>query len=84
MANPAPHAEKFKLIVDHKPFEWPDPTITGAQIKQLVGITDPAFGVWQLVPGPGEDLEVPDTQPVDLRKPGTEKFATGKKTTTEG
>jgi hypothetical protein len=73
----------FKILVDHKPHEWPHPFITGAQIKTLAGVNQATYDAWQDVPGP-EDILVGDTDEVDLRKPGAERFFTGKKTTTEG
>lgn len=74
--------DTLRIIVDHKPHEWGEPFITGAQIKVLAGV-DSAYGVWQDIPGP-IDPPVEDDQQVDLRKPGVERFFTGKKTTTEG
>ncbi len=72
----------FKIIVDQHSHDWPKPTITGAEIKQLACV-DMSYGVWQEVPGP-TDPAVGDSQEVDLTKPGVERFFTGKKTTTEG
>lgn len=82
MTNCVDHQKTFKLIIDHRPFEWPEPYITGAQIKKLAGV-DPSYGVWQELPGP-EDPPVEDDQKVDLQEPGRERFFTGKKTTREG
>ena len=73
----------YKIIVDRKPHDWPEPLISGAQIKQLAGVDQATYDAWQDVPGP-EDLPIADDQKVDLTKHGTEKFFTGKKTTTEG
>lgn len=72
MAAEHEHHPKFKLIVDQNPFTWPEPTITGAQIKALAGV-DPSYGVWQEIPGGKTDPEISDNQSVDLSKPGTEK-----------
>src|SRR5579872_3017328 len=74
---------EYEIIIDNKPFKWPEPTITGAEIKKLVD-AKPDCGVWLVIRGPGEDEEIADDQKVDLTKPGTEKFITGPKTTTEG
>lgn len=76
------HPKTYKIIVDQQPHDWLKPQITGAEIKQLAGV-DPSYGVWQEVPGPN-DPPVGDAQVVDLSGPGTERFFTGKKTTTEG
>jgi len=73
---------EFRIIIDHKPHEWPERFINGAQIKELAGV-DRSYGVWQDIPGP-IDPPVEDDQRVDLSQPGVEKFFTGKKTTTEG
>lgn len=75
--------EKFEIIVDRKPHVWPEPFITGAQIKKLAGVDAANYDAWQDVPGP-EDVLIGDNDKADLRKPGTERFFTGKKTTTEG
>lgn len=71
------------IFIDQKRYEWVDPTITGAQIKQLAGVDPQTYDAWQDVPGP-EDILLGDNDSVDLTQPGVEKFFTGKKTTTEG
>ena len=73
----------FHIIVDNKPHDWPDQFITGLDIKKLAGVDPAAYDAWQDVPGP-EDILIGNTDKVDLSKPGTERFFTGKKTTTEG
>jgi hypothetical protein len=73
----------FKIIVDRKPHDWPEPFISGAQIKRLAGVDATTYDAWQDVPGP-EDLLITDDRKVDLRPPKVERFFTGKKTTTEG
>lgn len=73
----------FKIIVDQKPHDWPTQFITGLDIKRLAGVDPAAFDAWQDVRGP-EDVLIADAQRVDLKPNGTEKFFTGKKTTTEG
>ncbi len=78
-----PKDETFKIIVDRRPHDWPNPFITGAEIKQLAGVDQATYEAWQDVPGP-EDIPVADGQQIDLRPKGTERFFTGKKTTTEG
>lgn len=84
MNQPEHHKEHgYEIIVDRKPHKWPEPLISGAQIKKLAGVDQEKFDAWQDVPGP-DDLLIADDDKVDLRKPGTEKFFTGKKTTTEG
>lgn len=82
MSKSTEQEKSFKLIIDHHPFEWPEPYITGFQIKKLAGV-DPSYGVWQELPGPN-DPPVEDNQQVDLQEPGRERFFTGIKKTTEG
>ncbi len=72
-----------QIIIDNRPHRWPAPTITGAQLKELASVDAASFDVWQDVAGP-EDVQISDTDSVDLTKPGVERFFTGKKTTTEG
>ena len=75
--------EKFKILVDQKPFEVEEQFITGLQIKALVNA--PAnYGVWLKVSGPNPDKEIADNEQVDLQPSGREHFFTGAKTTTEG
>jgi multiubiquitin len=73
----------FNILVDQKRHEWPKSVITGLEIKRLAGVDPTTYDAWQDVPGP-DDLLIRDDAKVDLTKPGTEKFFTGKKTTTEG
>lgn len=73
----------YQIIIDNRPDRWPDPTISGAQLKHLAGVDAASFDVWQDVAGP-EDVLINDKDTVDLTKPGAERFFTGKKTTTEG
>lgn len=73
----------FEIIVDQKPHKWHEPFITGLQIKKLAGVDPAAYDAWQDVRGP-EDVLLNDDTKVDLRKPGVERFFTGKRTTTEG
>ncbi len=75
--------EKYKILVDQKPFEVDQQFITGTQIKALVGVPS-NYGVWLKVNGPGDDQEIGDNESFDLSHPGREHFFTGAKTTTEG
>jgi hypothetical protein len=78
-----PKPKEFKLQINRKPYEWPRPAITGADIKRLAG--SPAeYVVNQLIDGPGEDPEIADDQKVDLSEKGIEKFVTRKPKTTPG
>ncbi len=78
-----PH--EFHLTIDHKPYTWPEQFITGAQIKHLAGITQSDYGVWRLVPGPGDDEPVGDNERTELsHDAGHNRFITGPVKTTEG
>ena len=74
----------FNIIVDQKHHQWPQPEISGLEIKKLAGVDPEKYDAWQDVPGPRDDVLIKDKDKVDLTKPGAEKFFTGKKTTTEG
>lgn len=75
--------QKFKILVDQKPFEVQEQFITGLQIKALVDAPE-NYGVWLKVNGPNPDKEIANNEQVDLLQPGREHFFTGAKTTTEG
>ncbi len=77
------HDKPFEIIVDQKQHEWPKPSITGLEIKELAGVDPNTYDAWQDVPGP-EDVPIKNDDSVDLDKPGEKRFFTGKKTTTEG
>lgn len=77
------HPPTFKIIVDQKPHDWPKPVITGLEIKRLAAVDPTKYDAWQDVRGP-DDLLIKDDQEVNLTPNGTERFFTGKKTTTEG
>jgi hypothetical protein len=75
--------QKFKILIDQKPFEVENQFITGTQIKALVSA--PAnYGVWLKGNGPTPDKQITDNEQVDLAQPGREHFFTGSVTTTEG
>ena len=74
---------KFNLIINRKPYTWPNKSITGLQIKELAS-SSAEFVVNQIIDGPGEDPEIADAQSVPLTPPGTEKFVTRKPKTTPG
>jgi Multiubiquitin len=75
--------QKFRLVVDNRQHEWPVEHITGFEIKELAKVDVKTYSVWEVVSGPGEDIEIADDKEADLR--GHEKrFITGKKHSTEG
>lgn len=77
------HKNGYQILIDNRPHRWPEPAISGAQLKKLAGVDPASYDVWQDVPGP-EDIQIGDGDSVDLTRPGAERFFTGKKTTTEG
>jgi hypothetical protein len=65
----------FKIKINRDNLDWPHPTITGRQIKELAG-SPSDWVVNQRVKGPGEEPEIGDDQSVDLTDPGVEQFTT--------
>jgi hypothetical protein len=78
-----PKPKVFNLQINRKPYDWPQPLISGAEIKRLAG-SPPDYVVNQLIDGPGEDPEIADDRRVDLSEKGIEKFLTRKPKTTPG
>lgn len=83
MTNANKKDKVYKILVDQKPFDWQTETITGLQIKGLVG-AKPNACVWLKVNGPRDDQSVGDNEAIDLTPPGREHFFTGECQTTEG
>jgi hypothetical protein len=77
------HHHDYHLIVDNRPHHWDKEFITGNEIKELAKVDIKTYSVWEVVRGPGEDIEIGDDQKVDL-KGHEKKFITGKKHSTEG
>lgn len=75
--------EKFKIMIDQKPFEVENQLISGIEIKTLANVPL-NYGVWLKVNGPDPDIEILDEMKIDLGESGREHFFTGSKTTTEG
>ena len=66
----------YKFSVDGKPFESPEPVLTGAQIKARAQV-DPSYALYIEVRGPGSNRLITDQTSVDLRdEPGRELFFT--------
>ena len=75
--------DKYRLVVDNKHHEWPVEHITGLELKELAKVDPKTYSVWEVLPGPEDDIEIGDHEEVDLK--GNEKrFITGKKHSTEG
>lgn len=73
----------FFFTLDGRKIEHPEPFITGLQLKRLAGVDLATYEVWQEIRG-SNDRAIEDREKVSLTAPGTERFFTGKKTTTEG
>jgi Multiubiquitin len=73
----------FFFTLDGQKFEWPAPNITGRKLKDLAKVDSATYEVWQEIRG-SDDRAIEDTKLVSLEPQGTERFFTGKKTTTEG
>src|SRR6184192_2484108 len=72
----------FRIIIDQKSFQWPKPTISGADIKGLAGV-DATYGVWQEMGG-SDDAVVPDFEEIPLSPAQVVRFFTGSRQTTQG
>ena len=72
----------FKFTIDNNQMEWGKPLITGVILRRLSGV-GPKYAIYLEVRG-GQDLEIADTDVIDLSKPGIERFITVIKETTEG
>ena len=75
--------QMYHLIVDNKEHPWPVEHITGLEIKELAKVDPEEYSVWEVIAGPGDDIEIPNDKEVDL-KPPVKHFITGKKHSTEG
>ena len=73
----------FFFTLDGQKIEWPAATITGRKLKDLAKVDPITYEVWQEVRG-ADDRAIEDRELVSLEAQGTERFFTGKKTTTEG
>jgi len=80
-----PH--EFQLIVNKKEHAWPKEEITGAEIKKLASSPED-WVVNEIVGGAGEDPEIGNQQPVDLKldtpPKGIKRFITRKPKTAPG
>jgi hypothetical protein len=78
------HSDRaFFFTLDGQKIEWPASTITGRKLKDLAKVDPATYEVWQEVRG-ADDRAIEDRELVSLEATGTERFFTGKKTTTEG
>ncbi len=77
------HHHEYHLIIDNHQHEWPKEFITGAEIKALAKVDPATYSVWEIIPGPEDDIEIGDAQEVNL-KVHEKRFITGKKHSTEG
>jgi hypothetical protein len=73
----------FFFTLDGRKLEWPAALISGRKLKDWAGVDPSTYEVWQEVRG-ADDRAIGDQELVSLEPKGTERFFTGKKTTTEG
>ena len=73
----------YRIELDGRVIEWGRPVISGLVLKKLAGVDPATYGVWLEVRG-GDDKPVDDSELVDLRPEGLERFFTGIVQTTEG
>lgn len=60
-----PH-EKWSIHIDKKQYFAEKNPITGAELKAMAGITGD-FDIFKVVPGPGDDIKVGDTEAVEIK-----------------
>ena len=72
----------FKFTIDNRQLDWGKPLISGKLIRNLADV-QLGYAVYQEIRG-GQDLEISDTDIIDLSKPSIERFITVIKETTEG
>ena len=71
MTQPSHPGNKPELFVDNEPYQWPESSITGAQIRQLASL--PAdVNLFMKVPG-HPDKPVADTDRISLDPHGEPK-----------
>ena len=73
----------YRIELDGRVIEWGRPVISGLVLKKLAGVDPATYGVWLEVRG-GDDRPFDDSELVDLRPEGLERFFTGIVQTTEG
>jgi hypothetical protein len=68
------HESDFVPIqIDHRPYRAPRREMTGDELRALAGITS-EYELWLEVPGPADDIRVPDTDLFPLR-PGNHFYS---------
>jgi hypothetical protein len=77
MPNPNPEHE-IPVVIDHKPYKAPKSPMTGAELKALANPPiGPDFDLFQVMPGPADDVKIEDGTSVEL-KPGTQFYSAPK------
>ena len=59
----------YKIHINGKEYGFPNPSITGADIKKLAGVESQNFDAWQKVPD-SEDVWIPDADSIPLTDTG--------------
>jgi len=83
-AGKKPSARTYRIRIDREQYVVPSALITGRRLLDLAGKVPPErFMVFQVLHG-GQSIEIAQSQTVDLRDPGVEKFRTLSRDQTEG
>jgi hypothetical protein len=69
------HEKQYKFKVNDKEFEEDQPTITGAQIRQIAEVP-PTYQLFLEVHGDKPDIPIGNDDVVNLAAPGIEKLHT--------
>lgn len=75
--------QKLELTIEHKPYQWSEQYITGAEIRRLGKIPDDCQ-IFLTIKGPHEDELIHDGDKVNLARPGIEHFYGCKPNTNNG
>ena len=73
-----PHPREIPINIDHKPYKAPHTPMTGSELRVLADPDiDGEHDLFQVVPGPADDVLVNDADAVDL-KPGMHFYSAPK------
>ena len=80
--KPVPPTGPYKIRINKEFFEWPNPTISGAEIFDKAKKDPAKNAAYQFVHGKPQRVQIGDH--VDLTAPGVERFETLPLDQTEG
>lgn len=73
--KPVPKAKTYRIRIDRDKYDWPNETITGADLLRLAQKDSSRFMVVQRLRG-GSTKKVELSEAVDLTSAGVERFST--------